>query len=82
MENNHYFQLSSEIKKFKKIKGWKQVNATTLVQNTDKFISSTKTKIFIFSNIPSSAVFSVIWLRRMGYNAIWQKKDCGVLKKK
>ena len=82
MENNHYFQLSSEIKKFKKIKGWKQVNATTLVQNTDKFISSTKTKIFIFSNIPSSAVFSVIWLRRMGYNAIWQKKNCGVLKKK
>lgn len=71
--NSYYFQLTSEIKNFKKIKGWKQVNGTTLIQNTDKFISSTKTKIFIFSNIPSSAVFAVIWLRRMGYDAIWQK---------
>lgn len=77
----HYFQLNSEIKNFKKIKGWKQVNATTLVQNTDKFIASTQTKIFIFSNIPTSAVFSVIWLRRMGYDAIWQVKNPAKMKK-
>jgi len=79
--NCYYFQLNSEIKNFKKIKGWKQVNATTLVQNTDKFIASTKTKIFIFSNIPTSAVFATIWLRRMGYNAIWQIKNPRSFKK-
>ena len=72
--NCYNFQINSEIKNFKKIPGWKQVNATTLIQSTDKFISSTNTKILIFSNIPSSAVFTVIWLRRMGYQAIWQKK--------
>jgi rhodanese-related sulfurtransferase len=77
----HYFQLNSEIKDFKKIKGWKQVNATTLVQNTDKFIASTQTKIFIFSNIPTSAVFATVWLRRMGYNAIWQIKNPESFKK-
>lgn len=77
----HYFQLNSEIKDFKKIKGWKQVNATTLVQNTDKFIASTQTKIFIFSNIPTSAVFATVWLRRMGYNAIWQIKNPASFKK-
>ena len=80
-DNCHYFQLNSEIKDFKKIKGWKQVNATTLVQNTDKFIASTKTKIFIFSNIPTSAVFAIIWLRRMGFNAIWQIKNPRSFKK-
>jgi len=79
--SNHYFQLGSEIKNFKKVKGWKQVNATTLVQNTDKFIASTQTKIYIYSNIPTSAVFSVIWLRRMGYDAIWQVKNPAKLKK-
>ena len=72
--NCYNFQINSEIKNFKKIPGWKQVNATTLIQSTDKFISSTNTKVLIFSNIPSSAVFTVIWLRRMGYQAIWQKK--------
>ena len=77
----HYFQLGSEIKNFKKITGWKQVNATTLVQNTDKFIASTQTKIYIYSNIPTSAVFSVIWLRRMGYDAIWQVKNPAKIKK-
>ena len=77
----YYFQLNSEIKDFKKIKGWKQVNATTLVQNTDKFIASTQTKIFIFSNIPTSAVFATVWLRRMGYNAIWQIKNPASFKK-
>jgi len=77
----YYFQLNSEIKNFKKIKGWKQVNATTLVQNTDKFIASTKTKIFIFSNIPTSAVFATIWLRRMGYDAVWQIKNPRSFKK-
>ncbi|EMH80376.1 Rhodanese-like sulfurtransferase [alpha proteobacterium HIMB114] len=80
-KNCYYFQLNSEIKNFKKIKGWKQVNATTLVQNTDKFIASTKTKIFIFSNIPTSAVFATIWLRRMGYDAIWQIKNPRSFKK-
>ena len=73
--NSYNFQINSEIKNFKKIPGWKQVNATTLIQSTDKFISSTNTKVLIFSNIPSSAVFTVIWLRRMGYQAIWQKKN-------
>jgi len=77
----HYFQLGSEIKNFKKITGWKQVNATTLVQNTDKFIASSQTKIYIYSNIPTSAVFSVIWLRRMGYDAIWQVKNPAKIKK-
>ena len=81
-ETNCYnFQINSEIKNFKKIPGWKQVNATTLIQSTDKFISSTNTKILIFSNIPSSAVFTVIWLRRMGYQAIWQKKNARKIKK-
>ena len=73
-KENYYFQINSEIKNFKKIKGWKTVNATTLIQNTDKFIASTNTKIFIYSNIPSSSVFAVIWLRRMGFDAIWQIK--------
>ncbi len=72
--SNYNFQLSSEIKRFRKIKGWKNVNATTLIQNTDKYLASTNTKIYIYSNIPSSSVFTVIWLRRMGYNAIWQEK--------
>ena len=75
------FQINSEIKNFKKIPGWKQVNATTLIQSTDKFISSTNTKVLIFSNIPSSAVFTVIWLRRMGYQAIWQKSNARKIKK-
>ena len=79
--NCYNFQVNSEIKNFKKIPGWKQVNATTLIQSTDKFISSTNTKILIFSNIPSSAVFTVIWLRRMGYQAIWQKKNARKIKK-
>ena len=79
--NCYNFQINSEIKNFKKIPGWKQVNATTLIQSTDKFISSTNTKILIFSNIPSSAVFTVIWLRRMGYQAIWQKKNARKIKK-
>ena len=79
--NCYNFQINSEIKNFKKISGWKQVNATTLIQSTDKFISSTNTKILIFSNIPSSAVFTVIWLRRMGYQAIWQKKNARKIKK-
>ena len=79
--NCYNFQVSSEIKNFKKIPGWKQVNATTLIQSTDKFISSTNTKILVFSNIPSSAVFTVIWLRRMGYQAIWQKKNARKIKK-
>ena len=73
-KENYYFQINSEIKNFKKIKGWKSVSATTLIQNTDKFIASTNTKIFIYSNIPSSSVFAVIWLRRMGFDAIWQIK--------
>ena len=79
--NCYNFQVNSEIKNFKKIPGWKQVNATTLIQSTDKFISSTNTKILVFSNIPSSAVFTVIWLRRMGYQAIWQKKNARKIKK-
>ena len=79
--NCYNFQINSEIKNFKKIPGWKQVNATTLIQSTDKFISSTNTKVLIFSNIPSSAVFTVIWLRRMGYQAIWQKKNARKIKK-
>ena len=79
--NCYNFQINSEIKNFKKIPGWKQVNATTLIQSTDKFISSTNTKILIFSNIPSSAVFTVIWLRRMGYQAIWQKSNARKIKK-
>ena len=79
--NSYNFQINSEIKNFKKIPGWKQVNATTLIQSTDKFISSTNTKVLIFSNIPSSAVFTVIWLRRMGYQAIWQKKNAHKIKK-
>ena len=79
--NCYNFQVSSEIKNFKKLPGWKQVNATTLIQSTDKFISSTNTKILVFSNIPSSAVFTVIWLRRMGYQAIWQKKNARKIKK-
>ena len=79
--NSYNFQINSEIKNFKKIPGWKQVNATTLIQSTDKFISSTNTKVLIFSNIPSSAVFTVIWLRRMGYQAIWQKSNARKIKK-
>ena len=79
--NSYNFQINSEIKSFKKISGWKQVNATTLIQSTDKFISSTKTKVLIFSHIPSSAVFTVIWLRRMGYQAIWQKRNARNIKK-
>lgn len=79
--NLYNFQIHSEIKNFKKIAGWKQVNATTLIQSTDKFISSTNTKVLIFSNIPSSAVFTVIWLRRMGYQAIWQKNNAHKIKK-
>ena len=79
--NCYNFQINSEIKNFKKIPGWKQVNATTLIQSTDKFISSTNTKVLIFSNIPSSAVFAVIWLRRMGYQAIWQKSNARKIKK-
>ena len=71
---NYFFQISSEIKNFQNIKGWRKVNATTLIQNTDKFIASTLSKIFVYSFIPSSSLFSVIWLRRMGYNAIWQVK--------
>ena len=81
-ETNCYnFQINSEIKNFKKIPGWKQVNATMLIQSTDKFISSTNTKVLIFSNIPSSAVFAVIWLRRMGYQAVWQKSNARKIKK-
>ena len=79
--NCYNFQINSEIKNFKKIPGWKQVNATTLIQSTDKFISSTNTKVLIFSHIPSSAVFTVIWLRRMGYQAIWQKRNARNIKK-
>lgn len=79
--NSYNFQINSEIKNFKKIPGWKQVNATTLIQSTDKFISSTNTKVLIFSHIPSSAVFTVIWLRRMGYQAIWQKRNARKIKK-
>ena len=78
---SYNFQINSEIKNFKKIPGWKQVNATTLIQSTDKFISSTNTKVLIFSHIPSSAVFTVIWLRRMGYQAIWQKRNALNIKK-
>jgi len=79
--NSYNFQINSEIKNFKKIPGWKQVDATTLIQSTDKFISSTNTRVLIFSNIPSSAVFAVIWLRRMGYQAIWQKSNARKIKK-
>ncbi|MDA0987528.1 MAG: rhodanese-like domain-containing protein [Bacteroidetes bacterium] len=67
----HAFSIKSEIIQNKPMKLWKNVNATTLIQNTDKFIASTSTKIYIYSEIPSSAVFAVLWLRRMGYQAIW-----------
>ena len=72
--DNYFFQINSEIKNFQNIKGWRNLNATTLIQNTDKFIASTLSKIFVYSFVPSSSLFSVIWLRRMGYNAIWQVK--------
>ena len=81
-KNNSYnFQISSEIKKFSKIKGWKNVNATTLIQNTDKYIASTNTKIYVYSDIPTSSIFAVIWLRRMGYNALWQEKKPNKIKR-
>ena len=80
--NNYFFQINSEIKNYQNIKGWRNLNATTLIQNTDKFIASTLSKIFIYSFIPSSSLFSVIWLRRMGYNAIWQVKKPRSVNKK
>ena len=67
----HAFSIKSEIIQNKPMKLWKNVNATTLIQNTDKFIASTSTKIYIYSEIPTSAVFAVLWLRRMGYQAVW-----------
>lgn len=69
----HGFVIQSEIINNQKIPYWKNVNATTLVQNTDKFIASTSTPIYIYSDIPTSAVFSVLWLTRMGYYAIWHQ---------
>jgi len=69
----HGFVIQSEIINNQKIPYWKNVNATTLVQNTDKFIASTSTPIYIYSDIPTSAVFSVLWLTRMGYHAIWHQ---------
>ena len=69
----HAFVIQSEIINNQKIPYWKNVNATTLVQNTDKFIASTSTPIYIYSDIPTSAVFSVLWLTRMGYHAIWHQ---------
>ena len=80
--NNYFFQINSEIKNYQNIKGWRNLNATTLIQNTDKFIASTLSKIFVYSFIPSSSLFSVIWLRRMGYNAIWQVKKPRSINKK
>ena len=80
--NNYFFQINSEIKNYQNIKGWRNLNATTLIQNTDKFIASTLSKIFVYSFIPSSSLFSVIWLRRMGYNAIWQFKKPRSINKK
>ena len=80
--NNYFFQINSEIKNFKKIKGWRNLHATTLIQNTDKFIASTLSKIFVYSFVPSSSLFSVIWLRRMGFNAIWQVKKPRSMNKK
>ena len=58
------------------------MHATTLIQNTDKFIASTLSKIFVYSFVPSSSLFSVIWLRRMGFNAIWQVKKPRSMNKK
>ncbi len=80
--NNYFFQINSEIKNYQNIKGWRNLNATTLIQNTDKFIASTLSKIFVYSFIPSSSLFSVIWLRRMGYNAIWQVRKPRSINKK
>jgi rhodanese-related sulfurtransferase len=74
VEQCHAFIIQSEIQPNKKNTIWKSVNATTLVQSTDKFIASTNTPIYIFSNIPTSAVFTVLWLRRLGYQAIWHQQ--------
>jgi len=74
VEQCHAFIIQSEIQPNKKNTIWKSVNATTLVQSTEKFIASTNTPIYIFSNIPTSAVFTVLWLRRLGYQAIWHQQ--------
>jgi len=74
VDQSHAFIIQSEIQPNKKKAIWKSVNATTLIQSTDKFIASTNTPIYIFSNIATSAVFTVLWLRRLGYQAIWHQQ--------
>jgi rhodanese-related sulfurtransferase len=74
VNQSHAFIIQSEIQPNKNNAIWKSVNATTLVQSTDKFIASTNTPIYVFSNIPTSAVFTVLWLRRLGYQAIWHQQ--------
>lgn len=74
IKNSYAFIIKPEIIKNKNYTIWKNVNATTLIQNTDKFIAAISTKIYIYSEIATSAVFTCIWLNRMGYQAIWHVK--------
>lgn len=73
IQNCYSFIIESEIKKNTTPPVWKKVNATTLIQSGDKFIAATNTPIYIFSEIATSAIFTVLWLRRLGYPAIWHK---------
>ena len=74
IKKSYSFIVQSEMIKNKDNFIWKKVNATTLIQSTDRFIAASSSKIYIYSDIPTSAVFAVIWLNRMGYKAIWHKK--------
>ena len=75
VQNCYSFIIESEIKKNTTLSVWKKVNATTLIQSGDKFIASTNTPIYVFSEIATSAIFTVLWLRRLGYPAIWHKSS-------
>ena len=77
IQNCYSFIIESEIKKNSTSSVWKKVNATTLIQNGDRFIAATNTPIYIFSEIATSAIFTVLWLRRLGYPAIWHKNTPG-----
>lgn len=77
IQNCYSFITESEIKKNSTSSVWKKVNATTLIQNSDRFIAATNTPIYIFSEIATSAIFTVLWLRRLGYPAIWHKNIPG-----
>lgn len=49
--------------------GFRRVPATTLIQQTDRYIGVRRARVVLWDPLLSRAVFAALWLRRMGFEA-------------